>query len=239
MPMKKMSLKIILCCLVVIFNGCALFKVQLGPDELFQRHKYIENEQLQMLLDVVLKKGRYVSAPLGIQRRVLELDYSKKGFINRKFFELQLIREDLYLVFFLENIGSVENTNIRKFPKNKKRRVEAFFQELEPRLQNEFVPIAIDQYKITKKMIVCEKEEKVEYRFSACVTDVEKNTLFGTLYLPQNSFQFFGMETEKVVSRDFLAADSRFMEYTKLFLDTYQKKKQSPSPTKTTKEKGI
>jgi hypothetical protein len=190
---------------------------------LSERLHYSHDKLLKELVDLAMGQGYRVSDNEGHVRQVLELDNSKPGTIKRQFFEVQPHFGGLSKVFFLENIGSVGQTEFETFPPHLRTAIDTFLERLPASRRNEYRPLRIRQEKLIRQMIVYETasgESAVE--FTENVSSIERSYLYGLFLHPNGPFVFFGQEGERLFRKDFLEADRRFSDLVIKFLAKFR-----------------
>ena len=199
--------------------GCASMRRQLSPEEITERLRYGPDDALQGLVETTMARGDLVMNGEGQARKILELDLSDSGSIHRQFFEVQPLDANLYLVFFLENHGSAARSDFDSFPSSLRKDILGFLNGLPQPTRYQYSPIIIRQKKMTRKMLVYEKEGKsTAMEFTQKVVRLEQSRLFGLFASSGRNFVFFGQASQQPSRRDFHEADNRFIDLTLKFL---------------------
>ena len=204
-------------------SGCSYFKAHLTSAELSKRYQYNHDRALEKLVDIAMVRGYEAVNGDGQARQVLELLNSGAGSIHRQFFEVQPRGEGLLDVFFLENKGSVNESELSRFPRYLRLSIQEFLQGLPQARSTEYRPLRVGQQKLSRQMIVYQTTNgEGVVQFTQNVIAIEKNKLYGLYHLPDGSFVFFGKESEEVFRKDYLEADSRYKELVRKFLEFFR-----------------
>ena len=204
-------------------SGCSYFRPQLTGAELSERLQYSHDRALEELVDITMARGYRARNGEGQARQVLELDHSNPGDIHRQFFEVQKRGEGLSEVFFLENKGSVDQTQFSRFPRHLRRAVRKFLEGLPESKSEEYRPLLIRQEKLSRSMIAYEKSNGARaIRFTQKVAHLQKCNLYGLFHLTAARFVFFGKKSEEVFRTDYLKADGRYKQLVEKFLETFR-----------------
>lgn len=159
----------------------------------------------------------------GQARQVLELDYSKPGAIHRQFFEVQPRDEGLSEVFFLENKGSVDQTQFSRFPRHLRKAIREFLEGLPELRSKEYRPLLIRQEKLSRSMVICETSNGARaIEFTQKVASLERSNLYGLFHLSTARFIFFGKKSKELFRQDYLEADDRHKQLVEKFLETFR-----------------
>lgn len=215
---------ILLCLLVLISaNACGHLKPQLTPAELTERLHYSHDRILEELVDVAMAQGHVVVNGEGHVRQVLELDHSNSGAVHRQFFEVHLGDEGLFEVFFLENKGSVVQTQFSRFPRHLRKAIRKFLEGLPEVRSEEYRPLLIRQEKLSRSMIIYEKSNGARaIEFTQKVAYLEKSNLYGLFHLSAARFIFFGKKPKELFRTDYLEADDRHKQLVEKFLERFR-----------------
>ena len=219
--------KWILGCLILLVSagGCTYFQRQLTPAELAERIQYGRDELLEELVKIALVEGNWAVNGEGRARQVLELSRLDTGSIHRQFFEVQARGAGVSSVFFLENVGSVDQTKIGRFPADLRKEIKKFLAVIPEAGRNLYKPLLVRQEKLLRQMVVYElNDEPMGFEFSEKVSALEKSELYGLFRMPAGPFVFFGKSSREPLRRDLLAADERFKDLVREFLDVYRPK---------------
>jgi hypothetical protein len=128
----------------------------LTETELCERLQHSHDPALEELVGMTLERGYRAVNGEGQARQVLELDHSNPGAIHRQFFEVQPRGEGLSEVFFLENKGSVDQTQFSRFPRHLRKAIREFLEKLPEARSKEYRPLLIRQEKLSRWMIIYE-----------------------------------------------------------------------------------
>lgn len=203
-------------------TGCASMRRHLSPEEIIERVRYSPDDALQGLVETTMARGDLVINGEGQARRILELNLSDSGSIHRQFFEVQPLDANLYLVFFLENHGSAAQSDFDSFPSSLRKDILGFLNGLPQPTRDQYSPIMIMQKKMTRKMLVYEKEGKsTAMEFTQKVVGLQQSRLYGLFASSGGNFVFFGQEPRQPSRRDFHEADNRFIDLTLKFLEIF------------------
>ena len=208
---------------ILAVSGCSYFRPHLTATELGERLQYSHDRALKELVDIAMACGYRAVNGQGQARQVLELDHSNPGTIHRQFFEVHPGDEGLSEVFFLENKGSVDQTQFSRFPRHLRKAIREFLEGLPEARSDEYRPLLIRQEKLSRSMIIYEKsngERAVE--FTQKVAYLEKSNLYGLFHLSAARFVFFGKKSNEVFRTDYLEADDRHKQLVEKFLETFR-----------------
>jgi hypothetical protein len=159
----------------------------------------------------------------GQARQVLELDRSNPGVIHRQFFEVQPRSEGLSEVFFLENKGSVDQTQFSRFPRHLRKAIREFLEGLPETRSEEFRPLLVRQEKLSRSMIIYEKSNGARaVEFTQKVAYLERSNLYGLFRLSAARFIFFGKKSKELFRADYLEADDRHKQLVNKFLEIFR-----------------
>lgn len=159
----------------------------------------------------------------GQGRQVLELDHSNPGAIHRQFFEVQPRAEGLSKVFFLENKGSVDQTQFSRFPRHLRQAILEFLEGLPEARSEEYRPLLIRQEKLSRSMIIYENSNGARtIEFTQKVASLERSNLYGLFHLSAARFIFFGKKSKELFRTDYLEADDRHKQLVEKFLETFR-----------------
>ena len=209
-------------CLVSVV-GCTYLRPELTPADLGERLQYGQNRSLEELVGIALSKGHRAINVDGQARQVLELNNSDSVTIHRQFFEVQPYGGGLSEVFFLENIGSVGNSELNRFPRHVRRAIRDFLDELPEMTRSQYQPLKVRQQKMSRRMISYETERGGKtFEFTRKVASLEISNLYGVYPLPHGPFIFFGHEREKLSRKDFLRADDYYENLVNKFLREFR-----------------
>jgi hypothetical protein len=128
----------------------------LTATELSERLQYSRDPALEELVGLTMARGYRAVNGEGQARQVLELDHSNPGAIHRQFFEVQPRDEGLSEAFFLENKGSVDQTQLSRFPRHLRKAIREFLEGLPEAGSEEYRPLLIRQEKLSRLMIIYE-----------------------------------------------------------------------------------
>ncbi|MGD8253736.1 MAG: hypothetical protein PVI73_02130 [Syntrophobacterales bacterium] len=191
--------------------------------ELSERLQYSDDRALEELVSIAMVRGYRAVNGEGQARQVLELDHSNPGAIHRQFFEVQPRDEGLTEVFFLENRGSVDQTQFSRFPRHLRQAIREFLEGLPETRSEEYRPLLIRQEKLSRLMIVYEKRSGARaIQFTQKVARLEKSKLYGLFHLTAARFVFFGKKSKEVFRTDYLKADGRHKQLVEKFLKTFR-----------------
>ena len=203
---------------------CANLQPQLTPAELSERLQYCQDRSLEELVGIALSRGQREVNGEGEARQVLELNNSNSTAIYRQFFEVQPYGDGLSEVFFLENIGSVENSQFSAFPRRVRRAIRDFLGGLPETRRIHYKPLEVRQQKMSRRMISYKAEEGGKaFEFTGKVSFLEKSKLYGVYPLPDGPFIFFGHERKELSRKDFLQADDYYHNLVKKFLREFRR----------------
>lgn len=204
-------------------SGCSYFKPRLTSTELSERLQYSHDRALEELVGITMARGYRAVNGEGQGRQVLELDRSNSGAIHRQFFEVQPRAEGLSEVFFLENKGSVDQTQFSRFPRHLRQAIRKFLEGLPEARSEEYRPLLIRQEKLSRSMIIYETSNGVRtIQFTQKVASLERTNLYGLFHLSAARFIFFGKKSEELFRRDYLEADDRHKQLVEKFLETFR-----------------
>ena len=159
----------------------------------------------------------------GQERQVLELDHSNPGAIHRQFFEVQPRAEGLSEVFFLENKGSVDQTQFSRFPRHLRKAIREFLEGLPEVRSEEYRPLLIRQEKLSRSMIIYETSNGARtIEFTQKVASLERSNLYGLFHLSAARFIFFGKKSRELFRTDYLEADDRHKQLVEKFLESFR-----------------
>ena len=208
---------------ILAASGCSYFRPHLTATELSERLQYGHDLALQELVDIAMACGYRAVNGEGQARQVLELDHSNPGAIHRQFFEVQPRGEGLSEVFFLENKGSVDQTQFSRFPRHLRKAIREFLEGLPEARSAEYRPLLIRQQKLSRSMIIYEKSNGARaIQFTQKVAYLEKNNLYGLFHLSAARFVFFGKKSKEVFRTDYLEADDRHKQLVEKFLEEFR-----------------
>ena len=208
---------------ILAVSGCSYFRPHLTATELSERLQYSHDRALKELVGIAMARGYRAVNGEGQARQVLELDYSNPGTIHRQFFEVHPGDEGLSEVFFLENKGSVAQTQFSRFPRHLRKTIREFLEGLPEARSDEYRPLLIRQQKLSRSMIIYEKSNGARaLQFTQKVAYLEKNNLYGLFHLSAARFVFFGKKSKEVFRTDYLEADDRHKELVEKFLKTFR-----------------
>lgn len=191
--------------------GCAQLRPRLTHEDLVERLHYGPDKSLEELVDIAMARGYRAVNGDGHLRQVLELSESESGYIHRQFFEVQPRSAGLSDVFFLENTGSVEQTNFSRFPSDLRKAIRKFLEGLSEGKSQQYKPMLVRQQKLSRKMVVYETSDKNRTMdFTQKVASLEKSNMYGLFLLPEGPFIFFGKESPELFRGDYLEADDRY-----------------------------
>ncbi len=204
-------------------SGCSYFKPHLTPTELSERLQYSHDRALEELVGITMARGYRAVNGEGQGRQVLELDHSNPGAIHRQFFEVQPRAEGLSEVFFLENKGSVDQTQLSRFPRHLRQAILEFLEGLPEVRSEEYRPLLIRQEKLSRSMIIYETSNGARtIAFTQKVASLERSNLYGLFHLSAARFIFFGKKSKELFRTDYLAADDRHKQLVEKFLETFR-----------------
>jgi len=208
--------------LLLALSGCARLKHDFTKNELTQRLHYSRDATLEELVDIALSRGYMAVNGEGQSRKVLELSKSDAGAVHRQFFEVQQREAGFSDVFFLENHGSVDQTEFKQFPDNLRKDISAFLKEVPEDRSGEYKPLLVRQEKLARKMISYETGDGgLAMEFTLKVVSLERINLYGLFNLPLGTFIYFGKKSQEVFQRDFLEADDRYDHLLQRFLEHF------------------
>ena len=131
--------------------------------------------------------------------------------------------EGLSEVFFLENKGSVDQTQFSRFPRHMRKAIREFLAGLPEVRSEEYRPLLIRQEKLSRLMIIYEKSNgERALQFTQKVACLEKSNLYGLFHLSAARFVFFGKKSREVFRTDYLEADDRHTRLVGKFLETFR-----------------
>jgi len=204
-------------------SGCSYLRPHLTAIELRARLQYSPDRALEELVSIAVVRGYRAVNGEGQARQVLELDHSNPGTIHRQFFEVHPGDEGLSEVFFLENKGSVVQTQFGRFPRHLRKAIREFLEGLPEARSDEYRPLLIRQQKLSRSMIMYEKNNKARaIQFTQKVAYLEKSNLYGLFHLSAARFVFFGKKSKEVFRTDYLEADDRHKQLVEKFLKTFR-----------------
>lgn len=208
---------------VLAASGCSYFKLHLTATELSERLQYSHDRALEELVGITMARGYGAVNGEGQVRQVLELDRSNPGAIHRQFFEVQPRGEGLSEVFFLENKGSVDQTQFSRFPRHLRKAIREFLEGLPEARSEEYRPLLIRQEKLSRSMIRYEKSNGARaIAFTQKVAYLERSNLYGLFHLSAARFIFFGKKPKELFRTDYLEADDRYKQLVEKFLETFR-----------------
>ena len=216
------------CVLLVFFallaaSGCSYFRPHLTAAEVSERLQYSHDRALEELVGIAMARGYRAVDGEGQPRQVLELDYSNPDAIHRLFFEVHPRHEGLTEVFFLENRGSVVQTQFIRFPRHLRKAIREFLEGLPKARSEEYRPLLIRQEKLSRSMIAYEWNNGARaIQFTQKVAYLEKSNLYGLFHLSAARFLFFGKKSKDVFRTDYLEADERHKQLVEKFLKTFR-----------------
>ena len=209
--------------LLIAFGGCAWLNRDFTPDELAQRLHYDRDTNLEELVHIAVTRGYRAVDDEEQVRQVVELSRSDPGAVHRQFFEVQPRDAAISDVFFLENKGSVDQTDLRRFPKNLRKDISKFLEWLPESRSHKYKPLLLQQAKLVRTMIIYETGDGGRaLEFSSKVVSLEKSTLYGVFRVPSGPFVFFGKESNKLSRKDFLEADKHYHNLVREFLEVFR-----------------
>ena len=209
--------------LLLAVSGCARLKRDFTIDQLTQRLHYSRDTTLEELVDIAVARGYEAVNGEGQARKVLELSKSDPGAVHRQFFEVQQREVGFSDVFFLENQGSVDQTEFKRFPDNLRKDISTFLKEVVEARSGEYKPLLVRQEKLARKMMIYETGDGgLAIEFTLKVVSLERSNLYGLFHLPHGPFIFFGKESHEVFQRDFLEADDRYDLLVHRFLGAFR-----------------
>ena len=221
-PGARYSAPCVLLALLAV-SGCSYFKPHLTATELSGRLQYSHDRALEELVGITMARGYRAVNGERQARQVLELDYSNPGAIHRQFFEVHPGDEGLSEVFFLENKGSVDQTQFSRFPRHLRKAIREFLEGLPEARSDEFRPLLIRQEKLSRSMIIYEKSNGARaVEFTQKVAYLERSNLYGLFRLSAARFIFFGKRSKELFRADYLEADDRHKQLVKKFLETFR-----------------
>lgn len=204
-------------------SGCSYFEPYLTPTELSERLQYSHDRALEELVGITMARGYRAVNGEGQGRQVLELDHSNPGAIHRQFFEVQPRAEGLSEVFFLENKGSVDQTQLSRFPRHLRQAILEFLEGLPEVRSEEYRPLLIRQEKLSRSMIIYETSNGARtIAFTQKVASLERSNLYGLFHLSAARFIFFGKKSKELFRTDYLEADDRHKQLVEKFLETFR-----------------
>jgi hypothetical protein len=209
--------------LLLAASGCARLKRDFTIEELTQRHHYSRDTTLEELVDIAVARGYEAVNGGGQTRKVLELSKSDPGAVHRQFFEVQQKEIGFSDVFFLENQGSIDQTEFKRFPNHLRKDISTFLKEVVKATSGEYKPLLVRQEKLARKMMIYETGDGgLAMEFTLKVVSLERSILYGLFHLPHGPFIFFGKESQEVFQRDFLEADNRYDLLVQRFLGAFR-----------------
>ena len=204
-------------------SGCSYSKPRLTSIELSERLQYSHDRALEELVGITMARGYRAVNGEGQGRQVLELDHSNSEAIHRQFFEVQPRAEGLSEVFFLENKGSVDQTQFRRFPRHLRQAIRKFLEGLPEVRSEEYRPLLIRQEKLSRSMIIYETSNGARtIQFTQKVASLERTNIYGLFHLSATRFIFFGKKSKELFRRDYLEADDRHKQLVEKFLETFR-----------------
>ena len=208
---------------ILVASGCSYFRPHLTATERSERLQYSHDRALKELVSIAMARGYRAVNGEGQARQVLELDHSSPGTIHRQFFEVQPGGEGLSEVFFLENKGSVDQTQFSRFPRHLRKAIREFLEGLPEARSDEYRPLLIRQEKLSRLMIIYEKSNGARaIKFTQKVAYLKKSNLYGLFHLSAARFVFFGKKSKEVFRTDYLEADHRHKQLVEKFLETFR-----------------
>jgi hypothetical protein len=205
-------------------SGCSYFKPHLTSTELSERLQYSHDRALEELVRISMARGYRAVNGEGPGRQVLELDHSNPGAIHRQFFEVQPRAEGLSEVFFLENKGSVDQTQFSRFPRHLRKAIREFLEGLPEVRSEEYRPLLIRQEKLSRSMIIYETSNGARtIEFTQKVASLERSNLYGLFHLSAARFIFFGKKSKELFRTDYLEADDRHKQLVEKFLKHFDR----------------
>jgi hypothetical protein len=211
-----------LLCLVCAV-GCAYLRPHLTPTELNGRLQYCHDSSLEELVGITLSQGQRAVNGGGQGRQILELNTAESATVHRQFFEVQPYGDGLSEVFFLENRGSVKQSNLNRFPRHSRKAIRDFLNGLPEGKKSKYKPLWIRQEKLSRRMIFYENDKgKKTFEFTRKVSSLEISNLYGLFHLPDGPFIFFGQKREKLYRKDFLQADDHYQNLVNRFLREFR-----------------
>lgn len=209
--------------IVLVGSGCSYFKPHLTSTELSERLQYSHDRALEELVGITMARGYRAVNGEGQERQVLELDHSNPGAIHRQFFEVQPRAEGLSKVFFLENKGSVDQTQFSRFPRHLRKAILEFLEGLPEARSEEYRPLLIRQEKLSRSMIIYANSNGARtIEFTQKVASLERSNLYGLFHLSAARFIFFGKKSKELFRTDYLEADDRHKQLVEKFLETFR-----------------
>ena len=203
--------------------SCAHLVSDLTPAELSERLQYSQDRSLEELVGIALSKGYRVVNGEGWARQVLELNNSHTAAIHRQFFEVQPCGDGLSEVFFLENIGSAQDSKLSSFPRHVRKAIRDFLGGLPEPVRSKYKPFKVRQKKLSRRMIFYETDRGGKtYEFTRKVASLEISNLYGLYPLPDGPFIFFGHEKQKLSGADFLQGDDYYQDLVTKFLREFR-----------------
>jgi len=211
--------------LLLAANSCAPLKRNFTLDELAERFHYSRDANLEELVTIAVTRGYSALDGEGQARRVLELSRLTAEAVHRQFFEVQPRDAGFSDAFFLENKGSVNQTDYNRFPARLQKEISSFLEVLPETRSGKYKPLIVQQEKLARRMIVYETGDGGEaMEFTEKVVSLEKSNLYGLFHLPHGPFIFFGGELRKLRRKDFLEADDRYNHLVQEFLGRFRPK---------------
>ena len=212
--------------LLLAANSCAPLKLNFTLDELTERFHYSRDTNLEELVAIAITRGYSALDGEGQGRRVLELNGSTPETVHRQFFEVQPREAGFSDAFFLENKGSVNQTDYNRFPTRLQKDITSFLEGLPEAKRGKYKPLIVQQEKLARRMIVYENGDGGEaMEFTQKVVSLERSNLYGLFHLPHGPFIFFGGESLKLRRKDFLEADDRYNHLVQEFLVRFRPRK--------------
>jgi len=192
-------------------------------DELAERLNYCRDATLEELVEMTISRGYSAVDDEGQARLVLELNRSGTGAVHRQFFELQPREAGISDLFFLENQGSVDETDYSRFRANLRKDISTFLKGLPATRNDKYKPLLVQQEKLARKMIIYEATDgRNVMEFTRKVVSLERSNLYGLFHLPHGPFIFFGKESQRLFREDFLEADERYNHLVQEFLRAFR-----------------
>jgi len=175
------------------------------------------------LVGITLSQGYRAVNGGGQGRQILELNTAESVTVHHQFFEVQPYGDGLSEVFFLENRGSVKQSNLSRFPRHSRKAIRDFLNGLPEGKRSKYKPLRIRQEKLSRRMIFYENDKgKKTFEFTRKVSSLEISNLYGLFHLPDGPFIFFGQKREKLYRKDFLQADDHYQNLVNRFLREFR-----------------
>jgi hypothetical protein len=211
-----------LLCLICVVS-CAYLRPHLTSAELSGRLQYCHDSSLEELVGITLSQGQRAVNGGGQGRQILELTAEDANTVHRQFFEVQPYGDGLSEVFFLENRGSVKQSNLSRFPRHFRKAIRDFINGLPEGKRSKYKPLRIRQEKLSRRMIFYENDKgKKTFEFTRKVSSLEISNLYGLFHLPNGPFIFFGQRRERLYRKDFLQADDHYQDLVNRFLREFR-----------------